>query len=258
MSSSVLSRSGVANLLGYRDPDGDEDQQHNDLLHRNSPQWSSPERLDPNGIALVNARHPRVLFEERLRAAGRAWWWLLVIVVVTFFTIGLLAVPIAILAWLVNVGRFRRTVVRVDAERLWVGRRSARLVALDLATVGRATNPWPWRVFNSRHLGANPIWTRDSVGLRGRDGSRKYWVAIGTNRREEFLEALERGVADARERSAAAARAYAGQTLPPPGWYDDPRDLTRLRWWDGVEWTGYDAARPASGGRGTTSGSAAP
>ena len=35
----------------------------------------------------------------------------------------LLAVPIAILAWFVNVIRFRGAVVRVDTERVWVGRR---------------------------------------------------------------------------------------------------------------------------------------
>lgn len=25
-------------------------------------------------------------------------------------------------------------------------------------------------------------------------------------------------------------------TLPVAGWYDDPQDATRLRWWDGVRW----------------------
>lgn len=243
MSCKISSRSGVADLLGHRDPNGDEDQQHNDLLHRISPLWSSPKRLSPNGIAIVTAWHPPVLFEERLRAAGRAWWWLLVIVVVTFFTIGLLAVPIAFLAWFVNIGRFRGTVIRIDTERIWVGHRSARLGALDLATIGRATNPWPWRVFNSRYLGGNPIWTRDSIGIRGRDGKRRFWIAIGTNRRDEFLATLEQAVADARARSASATAAYAGQELPPAGWYTDPWDDTHIRWWDGEQWTGYAAPR---------------
>ncbi|MBO9578782.1 MAG: DUF2510 domain-containing protein [Microbacteriaceae bacterium] len=26
-------------------------------------------------------------------------------------------------------------------------------------------------------------------------------------------------------------------TLPPPGWYQDPRDPDQLRWWDGENWT---------------------
>jgi uncharacterized RDD family membrane protein YckC len=26
-------------------------------------------------------------------------------------------------------------------------------------------------------------------------------------------------------------------TLPPPGWYADPVDAARLRWWDGAQWT---------------------
>jgi hypothetical protein len=187
---------------------------------------------------------PPVLFEERLRPTGRAWWWLVVIVVVTFFTIGAIVVPIAILAWFVNVGRFRGTVVRIDTERLWVGRRSARLGALDLTTVGRATNPWPWRVFNNRYLGGNPLWTRDSVGIRGRDGKHKYWVAVGTNRREELIATLTSAVNAARARTAAATDAYAGRPLPPPGWYDDPWHPEQIRWWDGHQWSGYAAPRP--------------
>jgi Protein of unknown function (DUF2510) len=187
---------------------------------------------------------PPVLFEERLRASGRAWWWLLVISVVAFFTIGMLAVPIAILAWFVNVGRFRGAVVRIDTERIWVGQRSLRLGALDLDTVGRATNPWPWRVFSNRYLGGNPFWTRDSVGIRGREGKRKCWVAVGTNRRDELLTTLTGAVATARTRAMAAADAYAGRALPPPGWYDDPWDGTQIRWWDGQQWSGYAAPRP--------------
>jgi hypothetical protein len=186
---------------------------------------------------------PPVLFEERLKPTGRAWWWLAVISVVSFFTIGLVAVPIAAAAWFVNVWRYHGAVVRIDSERIWVGRRSARLGALDLATLGRATNPWPWRVFSNRYLGGNPIWTRDSIGLRGRDSGRKYWVAIGTNRRAELLETLQHAADEARRRAAVAADAYAGRVLPPAGWYDDPWDSTRIRWWDGGQWTGYAAAR---------------
>lgn len=189
--------------------------------------------------------HPPVLFEERLRPAARAWWWLAVICVVTLFTLGAIAVPIAVLAWLVNIARFARVRTRVDEERIWVGRRSVRLAALDLSTLGRATNPWPWRVLSPRYLGGNPIWTRDSLGVRGRDGKRKCWVAVGTNRRDELVGLLERLVPAARARAEASASAYAGLALPPAGWYDDPHDPDRIRWWDGQAWTAYVAPRPA-------------
>jgi hypothetical protein len=197
----------------------------------------------------VTAWQPPVLFEERLRPSRRAWWWLAVISVITFFTIGLLAVPIAILAWFVNIVRYRSAVVRVDTERVWVGRRSLRLTALDFSKVDRATNPWFWRSFSNRYLGGNPIWTSDSVGIRGRDGAKKYWLAVGTNRRDELLQTLVDAAAAARARTDAAATAYAGRALPPPGWYDDPWSTTRIRWWDGHQWTGYAAMHPHTDAR---------
>jgi hypothetical protein len=203
--------------------------------------------------------HPPVLYEERLRPRGRAWWWLLVICVITFFTLGLLVVPIALVAWFVNVGRFARTRVKVDSDRIWVGSRSLRLTALDLDHVGRATNPRPWRVFNPRYLGGNPVWTRDSVGISGRDGTKRCWVAVGTNRRDELLATLRTAAAAARERRAAAAAAYAGRPLPAPAWYADPWDAARIRWWDGEEWTGYAAPNPdpdASPGQASATGGA--
>jgi len=188
---------------------------------------------------------PPAHYEERLAPRGRAWWWLLVISLITLFTIGVIAVPVAVIAWFVNVGRFARTRIRIDAERIWVGRRSLPLTALDLDAVGRATNPRPWRVFSPRYLGGNPVWTRDSIGIRGRDGTRPCWVAVGTDRRDELLAVLTATAADARARRSAAATAYAGRALPPPGWHPDPFDPRRLRWWDGTRWTGYDADRGA-------------
>lgn len=191
---------------------------------------------------------PPVLYEERLRPRGRAWWWLPVICVITLFTLGLVIVPIALVAWFVNVGRFARTRIKVDTERIWVGSRSLRLTALDLDTIGRATNPRPWRVFNPRYLGGNPVWTRDSIGVKGREGAKKCWVSVGTNRRDELIATLRSAAAAARTRKDAAAAAYAGRPLPAPGWYPDPWDPARVRWWDGEEWTGYAASRPELGG----------
>lgn len=34
---------------------------------------------------------------------------------------------------------------------------------------------------------------------------------------------------------------------PPPGWYPDPTGRTRLRWWDGLDWTDHRRPPPPTG-----------
>jgi Protein of unknown function (DUF2510) len=181
-----------------------------------------------------------LLYEERLRASARSWGWCGVAVVITFFAIAPIIVPVTLLAWVINVGRYHRISVRIDHDYVWVGHRWARLAALDMTTLGRASNTWPWRSFNARYLGANPIWTRDSIGVRGKDGGKKYWLSIGTNRRDELIGVLASAVVDARERAQQAPVPVPAATLPPPGWHPDPWDpVGQLRWWDGGQWTGH-------------------
>jgi hypothetical protein len=182
---------------------------------------------------------PGLLYEERLQATPRSWLWLGAAVGITVLAIWPIAVPITLAAWLINVGRYQRISIRIDRDYVWVGHRWARLAALDMSTLGRAQNTWPWRSFNDRYLGANPIWTRDSVGVRGADGGKKYWLSVGTNRRDELVSVLTTAVADARDRAVHASPTAPPSTLPPPGWHADPWDpVSTLRWWDGRQWTG--------------------
>jgi hypothetical protein len=189
------------------------------------------------------------LFEEHLGAQRRDWRWLPVVVVVTFVVVAPVIAPLAAAAWLVNVARYRRARVRVDHEYLWVRKRSVRLCALELSTLGQAGNTWPWRPLNRRYLGANPIWTRDSVSLRGIDGGKKYWVAVGTNHRDALVDALVHAAPAARAR-AETAGTWSPTTarMPAAAWHPDPWDPTgQRRWWDGTQWTGWTAPNASSG-----------
>ena len=193
-----------------------------------------------------------LLFEERLRVRGRGWLWLPPVVAITFLAIAPLIVPIALAAWFVNVARFWRTTVRIDDERISVGRRSVRLVALDLTTLGRAQNTWPWRTFSRRWLGGNPIWTSDSVGVRGFDAGKPWWVSVGTNRRDELVAVLERAVRTARERTPHPELGRAAPAAPP-GWHPDPWDpVGHVRWWDGTKWTGWTHPPTTTSGPGSS------
>jgi len=185
------------------------------------------------------------LFRERLGVPRRAWWLFLVALVIGLVAIHPLVVPLIVLSWFYAVARYARTEVRVDADAIWVGRRVAALGWLDPTTLGRARNPWPWRPFTRTYLGANPIWTSDSVRVLGRDPKgRKVIVAVGTRRRDELVAVLEWGMRNAQVRAGA----WAGVPLPLAGWYDDPwAPGSSWRWWDGAQWTPY--AAPAFRGR---------
>lgn len=178
-------------------------------------------------------------FHERLGAPRQAWLLFGLALLVGVVAIHPLTVPLIVLSWLYAVVRHARTEVRVDADAIRVGKRTAAVGWLDPMTLGRARNPWPWRPFTRTYLGANPIWTSDSVRVLGRDPrGRKVIVAVGTSRRDELVAVLEWAMAGARARAGALA----GTSLPVAGWYDDPwAPGASWRWWDGFRWTAYAA-----------------
>ncbi|SRR6266511_804627 len=201
-------------------------------------------------MATGTTARPELLYEERLRASARSWLWCVAAVVITFFAIAPVVVPVTLLAWAINVGRYQRITIRIDHDYVWVGHRWARLATFDLTTLGRASNTWPWHSFNNRYLGANPVWTRDSVGMRGLDGGKKYWLSVGTNRRDDLVSVLSTAVLDARERAQRAPVPEPAALLPPAGWHADPWDpVAHLRWWDGTRWTGHTWSRDAAEAR---------
>jgi hypothetical protein len=180
-----------------------------------------------------------IRYAEPLRVGLRGWGLFVLALVVTALAVGPVLVPVTTLAWVVNLMRYRGASVRIDDTHVHVGRRSVPLLAFDPSTLGRASNTWPWRMLDRNWLGANPVWTRDSVGLSGHDAGKRVWLSVGTNHRDELVAALLEGLRRAHQ-GFEMAHSGATSTKPSPaaGWFADPWDPVRsLRWWDGEHWT---------------------
>jgi hypothetical protein len=77
------------------------------------------------------------------------------------------------------------------------------------------------------------------------------WACVEASRRHRASESWrastgDQGIPVPGYQQTAALAYYPGQDapLPPPGWYPDAVDATKVRWWDGSHWTGD--AQPAS------------
>jgi len=71
------------------------------------------------------------------------------------------------------------------------------------------------------------------------------WACAEASRRHRSSEQWrastgDQGIPVSGYQHTAALAYFPGQDapLPPPGWYPDAVDATRVRWWDGSRWTG--------------------
>jgi hypothetical protein len=191
-----------------------------------------------------------LIYKERLTMNSRAWGLCLLSLIVTVLVVHPLFVVVTASAWLFNALYYQGLEVRIDDDLIWVGAKSAPLAALDLSTFDRASNTWPWKALSKDWLGANPIWTRDSVSVRGELDGRNVRVNVGTDHRDQLVAALTNGVHRARAQQQLGSPGR--PDAPRPGWYVDPwNPVAGIRWWDGLRWTPHSAMRQPSkrGGR---------
>jgi hypothetical protein len=160
----------------------------------------------------------QVRYRESLRMPRSSWKLLAFSVLITVFVIGWPYLFVLAALWGYQVARTNSLELIIDEQWVRLRKRRIPLKALDPETLGRASNPWPWRRWSSRWVQFDPIWTADSVGMRGSWNGKRVWLGVGTNQREAFVEAL----------LAAVYEAKAGEGLPlrPPQRLAPPNGTT--------------------------------
>lgn len=85
--------------------------------------------------------------------------------------------------------------VRVEGDRLYVGRRSVPVDALDLSTLRFQETADVYNVFGKGQLKSNPMWLKHTVAVEGSHDGRPVQVMVRTNRPDELVAALRAGAA---------------------------------------------------------------
>jgi hypothetical protein len=186
-------------------------------------------------------------YVENLTPRPKQLWWLAAIIVVSVLGGAAYAVPFVVVAFCYSLLRFHATYVRIDNHTLTIGKRVLPLLFLDPASLGNPRNTWPWMWFSKRRVAAVPVWTKGSIGIHGRDATgRQIIVSIGTNQKEELIEALTTAIADARRVATTQQIAHYAPAVQPAGWFPDPWDPIRsIRYFDGTGWSGWILPAPA-------------
>jgi hypothetical protein len=213
-------------------------------------------------------------YYEHLSIRPRQLWWLLGVAAAAVVGGLAIAIPALLVSLIYSLLRFSRSDIRIDDHYLQVGKKRMPLIWLDPATLGQPRNIWPWFWFSKRKLACVPFWTKESLGIGGKDqGGKKIYVSLGTNERDKLIGALLGAIHDAKSQPGSPQMAYQQAThtrqpaqltaqpmmatmtpttqptvrplVGPPGWFADPWDPVRhVRWFDGYSWTGYRSPMP--------------
>jgi Protein of unknown function (DUF3093) len=157
----------------------------------------------------------QVRYRESLRMPRSAWKLVVLSVVITVLTIGVPYLVVLAIMWGLQVARTNSLELIIDEQWVRLRKRRIPLKALDPLTLGRASNPWPWRHWSSRWVQFDPIWTADSVGMRGSWNGRRVWLGIGTNQRDAFVAELLAAINEAKQADGLPLRPP--RLLPAPG-----------------------------------------
>jgi hypothetical protein len=156
--------------------------------------------------AAVLSQTVLVRYYEHLSIRPRQLWWLLGVGAAAVVGGLAIAIPALLVSLIYSLLRFSRSDIRIDDQFLSVGKKRMPLIWLDPATLGQPRNIWPWFWFSKRKLACVPFWTKESLGIGGRDqGGKKVYVSLGTNDRDKLIGALLGAISDAKNPAARPA-----------------------------------------------------